>query len=70
MRTQNPFNVTSKKKRSKFIKSTLQKIRRARDNRWNKYNELIQDDCEPYTYKNHDEKELDVFRKFKPGSDL
>jgi hypothetical protein len=70
MKNQNLFNAIRKNKRSKFIKSSLHKIRRARDNRWNKYNELIQDEFEPFTIGNYDEQELDMFRNIKAGSDV
>jgi hypothetical protein len=66
MKNQNRINLIRKNVRSKrFIKSSLQKACRARDNRWNKNSELIQDDFEPYDK----EEELDVFRKIKPWGD-
>jgi hypothetical protein len=74
MKNQNPINLTRRENMisKKFVKSSLQKVHRARNNRWNKNSELNQqDDFEPYVYKDHDKQdELDVFRKIKPWNDL
>lgn len=59
---QNPINSTRKNNRIKTAIKRLQKPTRARDNRWNKYDdETFRDVFE--TYKDHDDRYLDTFRK-------